>query len=299
MFKDMKLGTKLLLSFLAVGVIPFAVIGITSLVNSSQALEEQTFNQLEALREIKKGQIESYFEERRGDMGVMLETVQKVQDGAFEKLESIQQLKSAQLEQYLDKVKNDITVLAKSQDVQIAFNQLKNYHDYMGVGSTDPYDVGTDQYEGIWKSFEQSLGKYITEFGYYDLFIICKPHGHVMYTYAQEPDLGANLGSGQYQEEGLARLWRRVVDENRIVVEDFPNMPRARINRPCSSAGRSRTILGRPSAWWPCRSRPNGSTRSSSSARAWAARARPIWPPGRRAGWSSAAICRLWARANT
>ena len=221
MFKDMKLGTKLLVSFLAVGVIPFAVIGITSLMNSSEALEKQAFNQLKAQREIKKGQIESYFAERRGDMGVMLETVAKVQDGAFEKLESIQELKSAQMEQYLDKVKNDITVLAKSQDVQIAFNQLKNYHDYMGFGAEAPYDVSTDQYQGIWKSFEQSLGKYITDFGYYDLFIICKPHGHVMYTYAQEPDLGANLGSGQYQDESLARLWRKVVEEDRIVVEDF------------------------------------------------------------------------------
>lgn len=238
MFKDMKLGTKLLLSFLAVGVIPFAVIGITSLMNSSEALEKQAFNQLKAQREIKKDEIETFFHGSRSDMGVMLETVAKVQDGAFEKLESIQELKSAQLEQYLDKVKNDITVLAKSQDVQIAFNQLKNYHDYMGFGADAAYDVSTDQYQGIWKSFEQSLGKYITEFGYYDLFIICKPHGHVMYTYAQEPDLGANLGSGQYQDEGLARLWRKVVDQDRIVVEDFSEY--------APSQGRQAMFIGGP-----------------------------------------------------
>ena len=87
MFKNMKLGTKLILAFLAVGVIPFAVIGITSLVKSSDALSKQAYGSLEAVRGIKKTQIESFFNERQGDMGVLVETVGTLRKEAFDKLE--------------------------------------------------------------------------------------------------------------------------------------------------------------------------------------------------------------------
>ena len=61
MFKNMTLGKKLMITFLAVGVIPFAVIGLVSLFSSSSALSDAAYNQLTAVREIKKAQIENYF----------------------------------------------------------------------------------------------------------------------------------------------------------------------------------------------------------------------------------------------
>jgi len=71
MFKNMKLGTKLLVSFLGVGVIPFSIIAIVALLNSSKALSDQAFNQLNAVQAIKKAQIESFFQERLGDVSVL------------------------------------------------------------------------------------------------------------------------------------------------------------------------------------------------------------------------------------
>lgn len=69
----MKLGTKLLVSFLAVGVIPFAIIALVALTNGSKSLSNQAFNQLYAIQNIKKGQIENYFKERLGDISVLSE----------------------------------------------------------------------------------------------------------------------------------------------------------------------------------------------------------------------------------
>ena len=79
MFKKMKLGTKLIVAFLAVGVIPFATIGIISLTKSSNAISDQAYGQLKGVRGIKKTQIENFFAERQGDMGVMMETVSSLQ----------------------------------------------------------------------------------------------------------------------------------------------------------------------------------------------------------------------------
>ena len=56
-----KLGTKLIGSFLLVGTIPLLVMGIVSLWQTSNALEIQVFNQLQIAREIKKSQLEKMF----------------------------------------------------------------------------------------------------------------------------------------------------------------------------------------------------------------------------------------------
>ena len=82
--KNMSLRVKLLVAFLAVGLIPFGVIAAVSYVKSSGALSQQAFGQLEGVRGIKKNQIENLFNERRGDMGVLVEMVGHVATGGFQ-----------------------------------------------------------------------------------------------------------------------------------------------------------------------------------------------------------------------
>lgn len=84
MYKRMAFGTKLLVAFLAVGIVPFAVIGTVALLKSSNALSDQGYGQLKAVRGIKKAQIERFFEERRGDMGGLTATVEALRDTAFQ-----------------------------------------------------------------------------------------------------------------------------------------------------------------------------------------------------------------------
>ena len=66
--KNMKLGSRLLVAFLAVGVIPFAVIGVTSLIKASRALEKQAFAQLESMRDVKKNQVARYIQTVKDQM---------------------------------------------------------------------------------------------------------------------------------------------------------------------------------------------------------------------------------------
>ncbi len=67
--KNVKMKPKLIGLFLLVGVIPLALVGFWSAIQSTKSLMDQSFNQLTAIREIKKIQIEKYFAEREGDMG--------------------------------------------------------------------------------------------------------------------------------------------------------------------------------------------------------------------------------------
>ena len=64
--------------------------GLIASYISSSALEQQAFAQLTAVREIKKSQIEDYFSERKGDIEILAETLQKTLN-----FNSIETLKSS------------------------------------------------------------------------------------------------------------------------------------------------------------------------------------------------------------
>jgi len=76
----MKLKHKLLAIFLCISLLPVITVGIIAGYIASTSLEELTFSNLTAVREIKKSQIESYFEERKGDIEILADTVQQILD---------------------------------------------------------------------------------------------------------------------------------------------------------------------------------------------------------------------------
>ncbi len=183
--KKMKLSTKLLVSFLAVGVVPATLIGLISLKKSSSALEKQSYNQLIGMRDIKKTQIENFFEERRGDLGVLVENVAALRQNAFDKLGAVQQLKKSQIENYFSERFGDISVLSKNNFVAEALQNFTGaFQDENGTGGTQ------------WKNSERTFGPWLTtyqeEYGYYDLFLIAE-NGDIVYTTCQESDLGQNV----------------------------------------------------------------------------------------------------------
>lgn len=68
MLRKLKLGSKMIISFLLVGVLPFGVVGLASLWKASSALEKQAFSQLEAVQTLKKKQLENYFDQIKINM---------------------------------------------------------------------------------------------------------------------------------------------------------------------------------------------------------------------------------------
>ena len=206
MFKNMKLGIKLLIAFLLVGIIPFAVAAVISMTQSSRALSEKAFNQLEAVREIKKAQIERFFSERRGDMGVLMETVGSYYQSAFDKLASIQSNKKTALELLTRQWFVDIR---SQQNRSICTKGMEQYETYLKLGTKSPEYL---RYEGIIKEF-------ISTTGYYDFFVI-NQSGHCVYSHAKEADYDTNLLTGRYNTSGLGRAVKKAMS-GQVVLEDF------------------------------------------------------------------------------
>ena len=136
MLKRMNLVLKLVTAFLAVGMIPLIVVGSIAYFKAASsldhvstegadALKSSSFNQLAGIREIKKKQIESFFGERKGDMGVLVETVGTLRSEAFSKLQAIQTIKRNQIESYFNDAILNMEVFARSKDTAELFTKLR------------------------------------------------------------------------------------------------------------------------------------------------------------------------------
>ena len=225
--KKMSLKAKLLVLFLLVGVTPFAAASIAALWKSSSALEDQAYNQLVSVRDLKKGQITSFFEERQGDMGVLVETVNTLRDEAFKKLTAIREIKKNQIERYFAERFGDASVLSGNEAVA---NALLAFDEAFQVEGNK---TGGTNWTAIEERHAPWLVQYKKEYGYYDLFLINK-RGDIVYTVSKESDLGKNLVDGSLKDSALGECFARA--SSGVAIADFkPYAPSN--NEPCAFIG--------------------------------------------------------------
>ncbi len=221
MFKGKSLGAKLIASFLIVGLVPFAVIGTIAFFKAQNALRDTSSQELESLHEIKRKQVEDYFAEHRGDIEVLRNNMAAQKQAAFRKLTSIQEMKKRQVEQLLDNMKTDVDGAAVA--AREAFQDFKAYHDEQNTSPTGSLNVSSSAYKDIYDKHHDALSEVMQQKGYYDMFLICWKHGHVLFTEAKENDLGQNVGKadGPQTREGLGQLWRKVREKRGNAIVDF------------------------------------------------------------------------------
>lgn len=134
----------------------------------------------------------------------------------FEKLKSINQIKKHTIESYISSLKEKVGFLAHSESVKNVYFDFKNYHDELNTGSSDKLNINTTMYEKIWNNGHEKL-EYLMKEGFYDVFIICKKHGHVLFTAAKESDMGENLSSGSLKSSPLFKAWKKGMEGSSFV----------------------------------------------------------------------------------
>ncbi len=152
---DIKMKPKLIGLFLIAGVVPLLIIAFFSLNKAGQALEEAAFNQLAAVEEIKRHQIEEYFKARINELEVL--------------------------------GNNPFTVeaLTTLDEVNTRVKEEK------GISG---HDLLKDrEYKAVYDHYNETFEHYIDAYGYYDLFLLCPTEGDVFYSIAREADFGTLL----------------------------------------------------------------------------------------------------------
>ena len=213
MRSKMTLGRKLTISFLVIGILPFAIISILTLWQSSKALTKQSYGQLTMAREIKKAQIEKFFAERQGDMGVLMNTVASLEQSAFDKLIAIQELKQAHIEDYFSSIESAVHTLKDSPTTLQAVHAFESAFEQDGkqTGKT-LWSVADKQYGPVFKDAN-------SDFRFYDIFLISLD-GDVVYTVAKESDLGENVLTGSLKNSGLNKVFEDA-QKSEIAYSDF------------------------------------------------------------------------------
>ena len=233
MLRNMKLGTRLIVVFLLVGLIPFMIMGIIALTKSNTAISELTNNQLVSLREIKKKQIEQFYNDQKTNLDVILETVSTLRKEAFDRLKAAEYLKKGQIETLFKRYFNDIESLASTQDVEDLIDKLTVYQH-----EKQDFSSNSNLYQKIVGNSQAFLQNYIRRYGYLDCYIIFGDKGIVGFTAQQKEELGTSLKMGPFQNEGLGKLWRKVIDTNATAFWDFePYSP---------NKGKSSAFVGTP-----------------------------------------------------
>ncbi|TDQ06167.1 methyl-accepting chemotaxis protein [Halanaerobium saccharolyticum] len=165
------LNYKLIFIMLAISLIPIALLGYIITNQSSQALREANFNQLNSIRINKANQIESFYSDRKGDVNVLSNT-------------------------------------------PIVIDAFNNFNNAFSSGGTEGvmYDIYIEQ-------FGPYFNTYAEENEYKDLFLI-NLEGDIIFSQAQNSDLGQNLIEGDLAETNLARAYNEAL-EGSVSLVDF------------------------------------------------------------------------------
>jgi hypothetical protein len=233
MFKNLKIGTKILAAFISVAIVAVALVGFFAFTTGSSTLENESFNKLTAVRELKANQIEDYFQLIENQVITLSEdrmiiTAMREFDDGLHGIEddlgiteSDMQVIDASLMEYYEKeflprlapnLIEDVSV----EDYWPGDSKVRVLQDlYI---SSNPYDVGSkyfldnagdgSSYSKAHERYHPIIRDYLEKFGYYDIFLVdVDTGGHVAYSVFKEVDFGTSLTTGHYADTNFAEAY--------------------------------------------------------------------------------------------
>ena len=94
------------------------------------------------------------------------------------------------------------------------------------TGSKQLLDHGKDysSYSATHEIYHPAIRSFLEEFGYYDIFLVERNSGHIVYSVFKEVDFGTSLLTGPYKDTNFAEVFRKARESNNpddIFIEDF------------------------------------------------------------------------------
>ncbi len=194
---------KLLIFFLIAGLVPLVLVGFWSSMKAMSALTNLANNQLQSVREIKKAQIQSYFSERQGDMGVLMETVNTLRHESMAKLEAITELKAGRLLEYIEMMRGSLHVVKNDPYIRGA---LVKFDEAFEAGGNR---VNTTGWNSVVRQYDSRMKDINEVNGWYDFFLI-NTEGSIVYTAERESDLGMNIPGSVLKDSSIGKAFTLV-----------------------------------------------------------------------------------------
>lgn len=221
------------MAFFVIAFLSITIIGFLSYFKGKNSLEEESFNRLTAVREMKANQIEDYFKSIHNQIITFSEdhTIVDAVKGFKHGFDTIA-FESKYSEKELDKVKKR---LERYYEVEFLprlnrnMNLSGNINDHYpkGVSSiilqdlyiaNNPNEVGKkhylesahdgSSYSNTHARYHPIIRSYLEKFEFYDIFLVDDETGHIIYSVYKEVDFGTSLLDGPYANSNLAEVFK-------------------------------------------------------------------------------------------
>jgi methyl-accepting chemotaxis protein len=251
MLRNVKLSTKIMLSFLVIGLLPLTIIGIISMGKISDTLLKEKFNQLESVREIKAKAINSYFQTVQDQVLTLSEDrmIVEAMSGfsmAFHEAQSEVGATETQLARMKQELRsyyggefakeyrrrNDGAAPNVERKLdQLDADSILLQHAYIRansqpLGSKHLLDRASKNtaYNRLHGRVHPVVRNFLEKFGYYDIFLVHPDTGDIVYSVFKELDYTTSLKDGPYAQTNFGEVFRKAnaaTDKNAVVAVDY------------------------------------------------------------------------------
>jgi anti-anti-sigma factor len=221
---------------LVLATISLASAGVASLIGhriASRAIEQQSFDKLVAVREMKANQVEDYIQQivdqtlTLAESPMVIDAMRALRNGfvsfaenvgpsAAEAEEREVQLRIYYQDQFLRRLEEvdaevnfDVTDFWPALPGPRMLQESYISENPFELGSKHLLDAAADgsAFSRAHRRYHPVLRNFLERFGYYDLFLVDHETGDIVYSVFKEVDFGTSLLSGPYRDSNLARAF--------------------------------------------------------------------------------------------
>lgn len=242
-FNQLTLKTKLIASFLALGILPACIVTWITWSNNVDNYTREASVKLSAFRDIKAVQIENLFKVTEGQIktlsgnaltvdamasfGEVFSKYEK-ESRSSNKAEAIEgSLRNYYVNQFGNEYQNSNggsnAKGLTSNLSRLSSNAKALQHRYI---SDNPYPLGekdklvnpknkdSSSWSSLHQRFHPSFREYLYEFGYYDIFLVDINNGNIVYSVYKELDFATSLVDGPFANTGIGEAFNLAANAN-------------------------------------------------------------------------------------
>ncbi len=246
----LSIRSKFIILMLVVSITSIVAIGIIGNRSGEKILKSGVSKELNALKNIKAQQIESYFRDLENNLK-MLSSNKMIIDSMREFIVSYNLTKYNVLKDNETKTVYDfyekefLTKLESTSDAKVSIENIipktisANYLQYHYIINNKPLQQDDSSYKSTYTKFHTNLSQICTNLGFEDLYFVNAENGDIVYSVKKNIDFATNLYRGVHKKSSLAQLAQRLnksVEKNVIKMVDYEKyIPD--LNKPTSFVG--------------------------------------------------------------
>jgi methyl-accepting chemotaxis protein len=252
---NLKIKQQLIIAFIIISavsvLISSTVIGKSVISESEMAITHQVEQKLIATRDLKKSQIEDYFNLIDNQIKIasaapwIIDAADYINSAFFDyplqtggKIE-ISAIRDYYVNEFNRVYKENNSGISANIDTllsSLSDNALFLQQDYIALnsnplGSKDSLAKinNNSAYDLLHQEYHPTLRKYLQTYGFYDIFIVEPDSGHIIYSVFKELDFATSLLTGPYSNSGLGQAFKQGMQlknaDDTVLVDFAPYLP--------------------------------------------------------------------------